>query len=58
MIDIALGFASAAGFAVAGATFMFNLETPFQPGPLPFFGGLAVGVICAGAVLARHIVWR
>lgn len=58
LIDLALDVLAIAGFAVAAVTFMFNSDTPFQPGPLPFFGGLALGFGCVGARMARHIVWR
>ena len=41
------------GIALAGATFVFNSSTPFQPGPVPFFIGAAMAAFCLIALIGK-----
>ena len=41
------------GSLIAGVTFVFNSSTPLQLGPIPFFGGAILAVVCLVMLLAR-----
>ena len=58
MVSFLLALGAFIGLAGAVVTFIFNSQTPMQLGPVPFFGGAGLFVICTVALIARHVVWR
>lgn len=44
------------GIIVAVVAFVFNSYTPLQLGPVPFFGGVGLALVCLIMILARLAV--
>ena len=49
------GFGALVGFLVAAGTFVLNSQTPIQLGPVPFFTGGAIFVVCFAALISRLV---
>lgn len=58
MVSFLLALGALVGVVIAVLTFVFNSQTPLQLGPVPFFGGAGLFLICTIALIARHLVWR
>ena len=58
MITFFLCLGAFLGAVLAGAAFYSNDQTPLQLGPIPFFGGLFLFIVCLLSAIARHLVWQ
>lgn len=57
-LDIGLVIGILAGALLTGYAWTMNLYTPQPVGPIPFFGGAGLFVICVVWLIAKHIAWR
>jgi hypothetical protein len=58
MVTLLLVLGALLGPGVAAVTFVLNSSTSIQLGPVPFFGGAILFIVCLIAAIARHVVWH